>query len=282
VSIGRLTVCPTPIGNLDDITLRAIDALRGADLIASEDTRRTRILLERHGIAARPIALHDRNERSSVKSIVDKIEAGERVVLVSDAGTPVVSDPGYVLVRACVEQGIEVEVLPGATAVTTALVLSALPADTFRFTGFLPRRPNDLQRLFSETPDTLVAFESPRRIAASMLVLAELEPDRQVVVCRELTKIHEEAVRGTATEVARHFAEHEARGEITVVVGPPAAATADFTEAAKAVADLVAAGAKPRAAAKAVAGLTGVRANDLYAASGTREHDAQTQQARSL
>ena len=251
-------------------------------MIASEDTRRTRILLERHGIAARPIALHDRNERSAVRSIIKRIEAGERVVLVSDAGTPVVSDPGYVLVRACVEQGIEVEVLPGATAVTTALVLSALPADTFRFTGFLPRRASDLERLFSETPDTLVAFESPRRVAASMRVLAGLDPERQVVVCRELTKIHEEAVRGTAAELAQHFADHDARGEITVVVGPPAAARADFLEAAKAVADLVAAGAKPRAAAKAVASLTGVRANDLYAASGTQDHDGPAHPAGDL
>jgi len=274
-SNGRLTVCPTPIGNLEDITLRALDALRSADLIASEDTRRTRILLERHGIAARPIAIHDRNERSAVKGILERVAGGEHVVLVSDAGTPVVSDPGYLLVRACIEASIEVEVLPGPTAVTTALVLSGLPADSFRFTGFLPRRSGDLERLFTETRDTLVAFESPRRISESMRVLAALDPERQVVVCRELTKLHEEAVRGSAGEVAERFALDEARGEITVVIAPPREATADFDEAATAVSDLVAAGAKPRSAAKVIASLTGVRANDLYAASGTRDSDAQ-------
>ena len=267
---GRLTVCPTPIGNLDDITLRALDALKSADLIACEDTRRTRILLDRHGITARPIALHDKNERSAAAGIVSKIQQGGHVVLVSDAGTPVVSDPGYLLVRACVEVGLKVEVLPGATAVTTALVLSGLPADSFSFCGFLPRRESDLVRLFSARAETLVAFESPRRIAASMAVLAELDPSREVVVCRELTKLHEEAVRGSAAEVSDHFAKVEARGEITVVIGPAGAAEVDHGSAATAVADLIAAGTKPRTAAKVIASLTGARANDLYNAAGTR------------
>ena len=267
---GRLTVCPTPIGNLDDITLRALDALKSADLIACEDTRRTRILLDRHGITARPIALHDKNERSAAAGIVSKIQQGGHVVLVSDAGTPVVSDPGYLLVRACVEVGINVEVLPGATAVTTALVLSGLPADSFSFCGFLPRRESDLARLFNGRAETLVAFESPRRIAASMAVLAGLDPSREVVVCRELTKLHEEAVRGTAAEVADHFAKVEARGEITVVIGPAGEAEVDLGAAASAVAELIAAGTKPRAAAKVIASLTGARANDLYNAAGTR------------
>lgn len=271
---GRLTVCPTPIGNLEDVTLRALDALRSADLIASEDTRRTRILLERHGITARPVAIHDRNERSAIGGLIDRITSGELVVLVSDAGTPVVSDPGYLLVRACVDAGIEVEVLPGATAVTTALVLSGLPADSFRFTGFLPRRAGDFERLLAETRDTLVAFESPRRIADSMAVLASVDPAREVVVCRELTKIHEEAVRGTAAEVAAHFAANAARGEITVVIAPPDEVTADFGSASRAVADLIAAGCRPRAAAKVIASLTGVRANDLYAAAGTHSTEA--------
>jgi len=263
---GRLTVCPTPIGNLEDITLRAIDSLRGADLIVSEDTRRTRILLDRHGIAARPQALHDRNERSAVAGIVARIEAGERVVLVSDAGTPVVSDPGYLLIRACVESGLEVEVLPGATAVTTALVASGLPADSFRFVGFLPRRAGDLNRLFSTSSDTLIAFESPRRIGSALGVLASVDPERPVAVCREMTKMHEEVARGTAAELAESFSGDGVRGEITVVIGPGEPVAAELSGAAKAVAELIESGAKPRAAARVVASLTGTRANDLYAA----------------
>jgi len=263
---GRLVVCPTPIGNLEDITLRALESLREADLIVSEDTRRTRILLDRHGIAARPQALHDRNERSAVAGIVARIEAGEAVVLVSDAGTPVVSDPGYLLIRACIESGLAVEVLPGATAVTTALVASGLPADSFRFIGFLPRRSSDLERLFSTSAETLVAFESPRRIGSALAVLASVDPGRPVAVCRELTKLHEEVVRGTAAELAETFSGDGTRGEITVVVGPGEPLAAELSEAAKSVAELIGSGAKPRAAARVVASLTGTRANDLYAA----------------
>lgn len=261
---GRLVVCPTPIGNLDDVTLRSLEQLRSADLIACEDTRRTRILLDRHGIAARPVALHDRNERSAAKGIVDRIDRGEIAVLVSDAGTPIVSDPGFLLVRACIERGIRVEVLPGATAVTTALVASGLPAGSFRFVGFLPRRSSDLEGLVAGCADTLVAFESPRRIAASLAVIAALDPGRGVAVCRELTKVHEEVLRGTAADLAERFAGHEVKGEVTVVIAPGDAVEADRSGAAEAVAELVAAGAKPRSAAKVIARLTGLRANDLY------------------
>ena len=261
---GRLVVCPTPIGNLGDITVRAIEELRGAGAIASEDTRRTRVLLDHLGIDTRPTALHDRNERSAVASLIGQIRSGSVVALVSDAGTPVVSDPGFLLVRACVEEGLQVEVLPGATAVTTALVLSGLPADSFRFVGFLPRRQGDLRTTFERSDGTLVAFESPRRIAASLTVLAEVDPERRVAVCRELTKLHEEVIRGIASEVAEDLAGREIKGEITLVVGPAASVDSDLGEATAAVKALIDAGARPRAAAKVVAGLTGLRANELY------------------
>lgn len=273
VRVGRLVVCPTPIGNLDDLTPRVLEALRSADLIACEDTRRTRVLLDRNGIAARPVALHDRNERSAAPGIVERIRSGERVALVSDAGTPVVSDPGFMLIRACIESGLHVEVLPGATAVTTALVASGLPAGSFRFTGFLPRRAGDLERVLTGTADTLVAFESPKRIGATLAKLAELDPGRRVAVCRELTKLHEEVARGTASELAERFSSEAVKGEITVVIAPPDLVDPDAGEAAAAVSDLVEAGARPRIAAKVVARLTGLRANDLYSAGGATRGD---------
>ena len=267
---GKLVVCPTPIGNLGDITKRVADALASADVVASEDTRRTRILLDHLGIATRPIALHDRNERSAIAGLVTKIIDGQTVALVSDAGTPVVSDPGFLLIRACIETKVHVEVLPGPTAVTTALVASGLPADSFTFVGFLPRKAGELDRLFGGAAGTVVAFESPNRIAAAMAVLATSEPDRQVAVCRELTKLHEEVIRGTAAGVAAELAGRQVKGEITVVVGPPEAAEVEGAsrEAIDSVRELVAAGAKPRAAAKVIAKLTGARANDLYSALG--------------
>ena len=263
---GKLVVCPTPIGNLGDITKRVADALAEADAVASEDTRRTRILLDHLGISTRPTALHDRNERSAIAGLIGKLEGGGTVALVSDAGTPVVSDPGFLLIRACIESKIKVEVLPGPTAVTTALVASGLPADSFSFVGFLPRKAGELERLFEGANGTLVAFESPNRIAAAIAVLAENHPDRLVAVCRELTKVHEEVIRGKAAQVAADLASRQVKGEITVVIGPPEGDlnTSASPEAIEAARDLVAAGAKPRAAAKAVAKLTGARANDVY------------------
>ncbi len=188
------------------------------------------------------------------------------VALVSDAGTPLVSDPGFVLVQACVAAGLAVEVLPGPSAALAALVASALPADRWRFTGFLPRKRSELQATFS-APETLVAFESPRRVASSLEVLAALDPDRPVAVARELTKIHEEVVRGTAAELAARYASQPPKGEVALVVGgAPDAAAPDMTPAVDAVRRLVDAGAKPRVAASVVADLTGVAANALYKA----------------
>ena len=263
---GRLIVCPTPIGNLEDVTLRVLAALREADVVACEDTRRTRILLDRYGVAAHLVSYHEHNERQRAAELVRRMRTGAVVALVSDAGTPLVSDPGFVLVQACVAAGLAVEVLPGPSAALAALVASALPADRWRFAGFLPRKRAELERAFAG-PETLVAFESPRRVASSLTVLAELDPRRPVAVCRELTKVHEEVVRGTAEQLAARFESNPPRGEVVLVVGgAPADGPADAGPAVEAVRRLVEAGAKPRTAASVVAELTGVAANTLYRA----------------
>jgi 16S rRNA (cytidine1402-2'-O)-methyltransferase len=266
VSTGRLVVCPTPIGNLEDVTLRVLAALREADIVACEDTRRTRVLLDRYGVGGKLVSYHEHNERQRANELVGRMREGAIVALVSDAGTPLVSDPGFVLVQACVAAGLAVEVLPGPSAALAALVASALPADRWRFAGFLPRKKGELQAVFG-APETLVAFESPRRVAASLEVLAALDPDRPVAVARELTKIHEEVVRGTAGELAARYREDPPRGEVALVVGgAPASTDHDIGPAVDAVRRLVDAGAKPRAAASVVADLTGVSANALYRA----------------
>jgi 16S rRNA (cytidine1402-2'-O)-methyltransferase len=261
---GRLVVCPTPIGNLEDVTLRVLSALRDADLVACEDTRRTRILLERYGVKARLVSYHEHNERARAAELVKRMRGGVVVALVSDAGTPLVSDPGFVLVQASVAAGLEVEVLPGPSAALAALVASALPADRWRFAGFLPRKRGDLQKLLGSA-ETLVAFESPRRVAASLSVLAELDPERRAAVCRELTKVHEEVVRGSAAELAARYAGAPPKGEVVLVIGPASRSReGDDGPALEALMRLVEAGAKPRAAAAVVAELTGVSANRLY------------------
>jgi 16S rRNA (cytidine1402-2'-O)-methyltransferase len=262
---GRLVVCPTPIGNLEDITLRALAALRDADIVACEDTRRTRVLLDRYGVSATLVSYHEHNEVARSAELVGKMNAGSVVALVSDAGMPLVSDPGFVLVRACVAAGLAVEVLPGPSAALAALVASALPSDRWYFAGFLPRKRSELEAAFAQ-PQTLVAFESPKRVGASLAVLAGLDPDRPVAVCRELTKIHEEVVRGSAAELAARYATDAPRGEVVLVVGPAAPTAADMSKAIEAVTKLVKAGAKPRPAATVVAELTGTSANALYKA----------------
>ncbi len=260
---GRLIVCPTPIGNLEDVTLRVLAALRAADLVACEDTRRTGLLLDRYGVKAKLVSYHEHNERERSVELVARMREGAVVALVSDAGMPLVSDPGFVLVQACVAAGLAVEVLPGPSAALAALVASALPADKWRFAGFLPRKRGELQTVFG-AQETLVAFESPRRVASSLSVLAQLDPDRPVAVCRELTKLHEEIVRGTAAELAARYADAAPRGEVVLVVGPAAQQAPDSAPALDAVKRLVDAGAKPRAAASVVSELTGVSANELY------------------
>ena len=267
--VGRLVVCPTPIGNLEDVTLRVLQALSAADVVACEDTRRTRKLLERHGLRASLLSLHEHNERQRAPALIERMHAGESVALVSDSGTPLVSDPGFSLVRRCLEQGLGVEVLPGPSAVVTGLVASGLPLRRWSFAGFLPRRRAELERLLDGATDTLVAFESPQRLAQSLKVLAERDPARAVAVCRELTKLHEEVRRGSAAELAQHYRQQPARGEIVLVVGPPAPGAGaggevKREEALAALRALVQAGARARPAAAALAKLAGVNANDLY------------------
>ena len=265
MSDGRLIVCPTPIGNLEDVTLRVLSALRDADVVACEDTRRTRVLLQRYGVSASLVLYHEHNERERAAELVGRMGDGEVVALVSDAGMPLVSDPGYVLVQGCVAAGLEVEVLPGPSAALAALVASALPSDAWRFAGFLPRKRGALLEVF-KSPETVVAFESPRRVGASLEALASVDPDRPVAVCRELTKLHEEVVRGTAAALAERYAAAPPRGEIVLVVGGAPPRSGLDPDAVDAVRRLVEAGARARPAASVVAELTGAPANALYRA----------------
>ncbi len=270
---GRLTVCPTPIGNMDDVSKRVREALVMADYIACEDTRRTGRLLDRLEIRPKPrlVSNHEGNEASRAVELVKRMERGDRIALVSDAGMPAISDPGYRLIRACIERGVEVEVLPGPSVIPVALVASGLPTDRWRFEGFLPKRSGEMERVLNSA-ETVVAFESPRRIANSLAALSQLAPDRQAAVCREMTKLHEEVSRGTLTELALRF-KGEVKGEIVLVIGPADAADhgQDIAFAVEALKRLVKSGARPRAAATVVASLTGTRANDLYKALTGRE-----------
>jgi 16S rRNA (cytidine1402-2'-O)-methyltransferase len=263
---GRLVVCPTPIGNLEDVTLRVLSALREADVVACEDTRRTRVLLDRYGVSARLVSYHEHNERARSADLVAQMQEGATVALVSDAGMPLISDPGFLLVRSCVAAGLPVEVLPGPSAAITALVAAGLPADEWHFHGFLPRRKGELRRLLEEARGTLVAFESPRRVAATLALLAELDPARDVAVCRELTKMHEEIVRGRADELANRYADTPPKGEVVLVLGPRSAGDDREPAGLDALRRLVEAGAHPRKAAAVVAELTGGSANALYRA----------------
>jgi 16S rRNA (cytidine1402-2'-O)-methyltransferase len=261
-----LAVCATPIGNLDDVTLRVLEELRAADLILCEDTRHTRVLLDRHGLTHRRLlSYHEHNEAKRAVEVLPRLEAGERVALVSDAGLPGISDPGARLVAAALGRGVPVTVLPGPTAVETALVASGFPAERYQFVGFLPRGEAALATLWEELarwPHTVVAFESPQRLPRTLRSLAGVEPDRRVAVCRELTKRFEEVVVGTAAEVAARF-EQPPKGELTLVLGPGTKAP-EHAAAVEVVAELVAAGVARRRAAELVSRLTGVSRNELY------------------
>ena len=263
-----LAVCATPIGNLDDITLRVLAELREADVVLAEDTRHTRGMLDRHGIRARLLSYHEHNEAARVAELLPRLEAGERIALVSDAGLPGISDPGTRLVRAALDAGIAVTVLPGASAVETALVASGLAGGRYCFVGFLPRKAGELEALWRETGGwgcPLVAFESPHRLSATLRSLAQVDPGRETAVCRELTKRFEEVVRGTAAELAERLDEPP-KGEITLVVGP-GSVMSDPGTARAAVAELVAAGTPRGVAAEVVARLTDTSRNDLYRSS---------------
>jgi len=263
-----LAICATPIGNLEDVTLRVLRELREADLVLCEDTRHTRRLLERHRIKATLRSYHEHNEAQRTAEVLPLLDAGKRVALVSDAGLPGISDPGVRLVAAALEASVPVTVLPGPSAVETALVASGFGTDRFQFLGYLPRGAGQRRALWEELArweHAAVGFESPQRLPAVLASLAEVLPERPVAVCRELTKRFEEVVRGSAAELAQRFA-GAVKGEITVVIGP-AEGRAPVDEggaAADAVAELVAAGAPRRSAAEVVSRLTGVPRNRLY------------------
>jgi 16S rRNA (cytidine1402-2'-O)-methyltransferase len=218
---GTLFVVATPIGNLEDVTFRAVRVLRDASLIAAEDTRRTAALLARHDIRTRTTSFHEHNERRKIPALLARLASGEPVALVSDAGTPSISDPGFRLVRAALDAGIKVEVVPGASAVTTALVASGFPTSSFAFLGFPPPRGEDRRAwmaALAREPRTAVFFEAPHRIRATLEDLKPHVGNRPMAVARELTKVHEEVIRGTALELLGHMT--NPRGELTVVVAP--------------------------------------------------------------
>ena len=220
--MSKLTIVPTPIGNLDDITLRAIKVLKSVDVILAEDTRNSGKLLKHFEIETRMTSYHQHNEHKVVENIAQRIANGETMALITDAGTPAISDPGFLLIRQCVAEGVEVECLPGATAFVPALVNSGLPSDKFFFEGFLPHKKGRQTRLkfLAELPYTIVFYESPHRLIKTLTQIGEFfSIDRQVSVSRELTKIHEETIRGTVTEVIGYFNNNVIKGEIVIVVG---------------------------------------------------------------
>lgn len=262
-----LLVCATPIGNLGDVTFRVIDALRSADLVVCEDTRQTRKLLHRYEIQADLLSFDQHRERARIDGLLARLEQGETVALVSDAGLPGLNDPGSKLIAAARDADLDVTVLPGATAAATALVASGVAAERYTFVGFLPRREGDRAGLWRESGGwswPVVAFESPRRLASSLASLAAHDPGRPVAVCRELTKLHEQVVSGSAAEMAAQIS-GSTKGEITLVIGPPATLPEiERAPAVRAVSELVGAGAARRPAAKIVSELTGVPSNELY------------------
>jgi 16S rRNA (cytidine1402-2'-O)-methyltransferase len=266
---GGLVVVPTPIGNLGDLSPRAAEALRSADLVACEDTRRTAVLLRHAGSQAPMVPAHEHNEAGRAADLVRRMREGARVALVSDAGAPGLSDPGARIVRAALDAGLAVDVLPGPSAVPTALLASGLPPEPFVFVGFFPRRDAERRRLMEALaglPATVVGFESPRRLGALLAGLARAEPERAAAVCRELTKLHAEVARGTLAELAERYREPP-RGEVTVVLAPPAPPGAPDDAALEAgLAAMLGAGMTPARAAEAVAALGAAPRNRAYRA----------------
>jgi 16S rRNA (cytidine1402-2'-O)-methyltransferase len=263
-----LYLVATPIGNLGDITLRALETLAGADVLACEDTRVTRVLLDRYGIQNRPYAYHEHNADEVGPRLLQALQAGKSVALVSDAGTPLVSDPGFRLAQSAIEAGYRVVPIPGASAPLAALVGSGLPNDAFLFAGFLPSKDKarrDRLAEFASAPATLMFFESPHRIAASLVAAADvLGGDRLASVCRELTKTYEEFRRGTLAELAAHYAEvDQVKGEIVLVIGPPPERPVPQADVDTILADLSRTLPTAKAAAEA-ARLTGLPRKELY------------------
>lgn len=283
---ATLSVVSTPIGNLEDITLRALRTLREADLVLAEDTRRTRVLCLHHGIHCQLRAFHAHSSEQAQDNVLSELEAGKHVALVTDAGTPLLSDPGASLVAAARARGLTVETIPGPSAITAALTVAGLSVDQFRFVGFLPRsgkrRREALQRI-AEDSSTTVMFESPHRLAHTLEELAQLLPqERPIAVCRELTKLHEEVVRGSAHELLAHFREG-ARGEITLVIEGRAlearspGAGQDEAALDERIVELLASGVSTRDAAAQLAKETGLRRQEIYAR--IEAHKAKTRES---
>jgi 16S rRNA (cytidine1402-2'-O)-methyltransferase len=269
---GRLQVVATPIGNMGDVSARARQVLESADAVAAEDTRRTGALLQALGIARPLLSLHAHNETQRVPEVLARLAAGGTIALVSDAGTPLLSDPGYELVRAATDAGVEVESIPGPSAITAALAIAGLPVSRFCFEGFLPARERERRAHLSslaDEPRTLVLFEAPHRIAATLADLAaELGSERRAVVARELTKTHETIYRGTLAELAQRAANEDnfRRGEITIVVaGAPAASTVVDTALLRRAVTLLSKELSPSRAAAIAAQLTGATRSEAYA-----------------
>ncbi len=290
-----LYLCSTPIGNLEDVTLRVLRVLGEVDLIACEDTRHTAILLRRHGLTTPTLSLHEHNEEERVRLLLPLLREGKQVALVSDAGTPTLSDPGLLLVRACLNEGLPVTVLPGASAVTAALAIAGIPAARFAFVGFLARGPKQLSEqlgAFDGTGAAVVAFESPRRLRTTLSLMADNWPERQLAVCRELTKVHEEVVRGTAAVVLERLRD-PVRGELVLVLEawPPACAagrsiggSTDREDLLAALEELVGAGLGTKRAAALVSRLTGLPARQVYekalAAKRVHKHSGESRRSR--
>jgi 16S rRNA (cytidine1402-2'-O)-methyltransferase len=268
---GRLVVCATPIGNLGDVTLRVLDALREADTIAAEDTRVTRKLLARYEIDTRLERCDEHTVERQTPALVERMLGGEVIALVSDAGTPGVSDPGARLVDACIDADVQVEVLPGASAILAALVASGLPTHAFYFGGFLPRKAGERRRVLDALAGldaTLIFYESPHRSAASLTALAEALPGRRAALARELTKMHEEVVRGAIEDVAADIgAREKLKGEVVLLIGPPPARVRERLDPVITRAEvdrLISAGVSRSEAVKRVAGDLGLPRSEVY------------------
>ena len=266
---GTLFVVGTPIGNLGDMTQRATATLAGVDLVAAEDTRRSGRLLDGLGIRKPLISLFEGNERERTPELLARLREGKNIGLVTDGGMPAVSDPGFRLVRACSEEGIDVRVVPGPSAAIAALVVSGLPTDRFVFEGFLPRKQGERERRLAELADdrrTLILFESPLRVQILLRDALVAFGDRQMVIARELTKLHEQVIRGSVSEVLSKLGDAELKGEVVVVIHGAEEAVHDLEACVEEARELLAEGMRKRDAAHAVADRHGVSANDIYTA----------------
>jgi 16S rRNA (cytidine1402-2'-O)-methyltransferase len=266
--MGTLFLVATPIGNLADLSPRAVETLRAAALIAAEDTRRTRTLLKHYGIENRVVSYHDHNESDRIDRLLAELETGD-VALVSDAGSPGINDPGYPLVRAAIDRGYRVSPVPGPSAPIAALTASGLPPDTFLYLGYLPRKRAERRTLIetnADQPHTLLLLETPHRLAGALADLEDLLGDRQIAVARELTKVYEEFVRGTISEVRRHFEATPPKGEITLVVAGMARGESRWTDAAltEAIRAGLEAGEAASALARRLAGESGWNRREIY------------------